>query len=56
MAADGTDPAGRQTYTCRLDNVPEQPYQYKVRVGDRWFLDDDMPVGEYSPSRRVHRP
>jgi hypothetical protein len=55
MAADDTDTAGRQTYTCQLDNVPEQPYQYKVRVGDRWFLDDNKPVGEYFRSHGVHR-
>lgn len=45
MVADSPD---SQIYCCEVDNVPDQPFQYKVRVGDRWILDDDMPVGECS--------
>ncbi|KAJ4355749.1 uncharacterized protein N0V89_003769 [Didymosphaeria variabile] len=46
MAAGGTDPAGRQIYTCQLDHVPEKPYQYKVWVDDKWVLDDNMPIAQ----------
>ncbi|KAL1605145.1 hypothetical protein SLS60_004688 [Paraconiothyrium brasiliense] len=51
MVAGDTDSTGRQIYTCQLDHVPEKPYQYKVRVNDRWILDDDVPIGEsFTPS------
>ncbi|KAF2448227.1 hypothetical protein P171DRAFT_481312 [Karstenula rhodostoma CBS 690.94] len=43
MVATGTH---SETYLCQVDNVPEQSFQYKVRVGDRWVLDDDMPIAQ----------
>ncbi|KAL5397126.1 hypothetical protein PMIN03_004686 [Paraphaeosphaeria minitans] len=43
MVAD--DPASN-TYRLQVENVPEKPFQYKVRAGNRWVLDDDMPIAQ----------
>ncbi|KAK7184360.1 hypothetical protein PSPO01_09737 [Paraphaeosphaeria sporulosa] len=39
MVADG--PASK-TYCVQVDNLPGQPFQYKVRVGNRRVLDDHI--------------
>ncbi|OAF99311.1 uncharacterized protein CC84DRAFT_393056 [Paraphaeosphaeria sporulosa] len=34
------------TYRIQVYNVPEQSFQYKVRAGNRWVLDDNMPIAQ----------